>query len=79
MTHALDQAIKDSKFSLPKLSVMPGDERQVLEQYQVLATSASNDLLSLKAAHSDILSKAQEIMREGEETLMKTQALMRCD
>lgn len=79
MAHALDQAIKDRKFSLPKLSVMPGDEKQVLEQYQVLATSASNDLLSLKAAHSGILSKAQEIMREGEKTLTKTQALVRCD
>ena len=77
--HALDQAIKDRKFSLPNLSVMPGDEKQVLEQYQVLATSASNDLLSLKAAHSGILSKAKEIMREGEKTLAKTQALVRCD
>lgn len=79
MAHALDQAIKDRKFSLPKLSVMPGGERQVLEQYQVLATSARNDLPPLKAAHSGILSKAQEIMREGEKTLMKTQALVRCD
>lgn len=76
--HALDQAIEESKYLLPKLNFMPGDEKQVLEQYQALAASARNELPVLKASHSDILSKAKGIMREGESILKKTQASVRC-
>lgn len=78
-THALDQAIKESKYSLPKLNAKPGDEAQVLIQYQALAASARNELPLMKAAHSDILNKAKGIMREGEAILKKTQASVRCD
>ena len=79
MTQVLNQAIKGSKYPLPKLNIMPGDERQVLEQYQILATSARNELLPLRNTHLDILNKAKEIMNEGEVTLNETRALVRCD
>lgn len=77
--HALDQAIEESKHPLPKLKFMPGDEKQILEQYQVLVASARNELPVLKGTHSDILSKAKGFMREGESILKKTQASVRCN
>lgn len=78
-TRALDQAIEESKYPLPKLNFMPSDEKQVLEQYQALAVSARNELPVLKVTHSDILNKAKGIMREGESIMKQTQASVRCD
>ncbi|MCI0559124.1 MAG: hypothetical protein MN733_11560, partial [Nitrososphaera sp.] len=77
--HALDQAIEDSKYPLPNLDIMPGDEAQALEHYKELAASARNELPVLKATHSEILNKAKGIMREGEGILRATQASVRCD
>lgn len=75
---AFNQAIKGSKYPLPELNTLPGDEKRVLEQYQALAISVHNELTTLRAAHSDISNKAKEIMREGEVILNKTRALVRC-
>lgn len=76
---ALDQAIEDSKYPLPNLDIMPGDEAQALEHYKEVAASARNELPVLKATHSDILNEAKGIMREGEGILRATQASVRCD
>ncbi len=78
-THILHQAIKESKYPPPKLNARPGDETQVLVEYQSLAVSAHNELPFLKDTHSDILNKAKEIMREGEAILTRIQASVRCD
>jgi len=78
-SRALYQAIEKSNYPLPKLNVMPGDEKPLLEQYQALAASARNELSLLKDAHSKILNKAKGLMREGEEILKTTQESIRCD
>ena len=75
----LDQAIKESRYSQPKLKVMPSEGRQVLEQYQELAASIRNELSSLKVTHSDILRKAEEIMSQGKIILNKTLGSVRCN
>lgn len=75
----LAAAIQSSQYPLSKLRASPGDEEEVLAQYQKQADSIRHELPFLRAAHLDILGKAEEIMKEGELILEKTQALIRCN
>lgn len=74
----LDQAIKVSRYSLPKLKVMPADAATAIAEYQALAHSAHKQLPSFKATNGDIVSKAKEIMQEGKVVMEKAQSLVTC-
>lgn len=73
-----DQAIKASKFPLPKFSVEPGEDTSALQQYQSIATSSRNELPTLKSETDKILNKANNIMREGKLVMEKAQSIANC-
>ncbi len=74
----LQEAIRTSSFSLPKLPISPGEEQAPLEQYQMLARSSKEELPTLKAQNEEILNGAKEIVREGKGVMEAAQSLVRC-
>lgn len=77
--NSLKQAMDESKYPAPELSVLPGDEKPVLHNYREIAASAQTELQMLKSTLKDIITKAKLIMQEGKSILKTTQQSINCD
>ncbi len=74
----LKQAINMAKFAVPKLMILPGEEQAPLKQYQELATSARKEMTNLQQKFDYAISRAQELMKEGQQVMTAAQDLVRC-
>ena len=71
--------IKNSKNTLPKLKIKPGDEIPVIAEYEEIVNNARTQLPNFKEKETTILSKAKEYIQEGDELRKRTQRLVRCN
>ncbi|MFZ6771848.1 hypothetical protein ACO0LB_03940 [Undibacterium sp. SXout7W] len=75
----LRQAIKIAKFGVPKLTFSPGEEQAPLKQYQELAALARGEMPRLQQKLDNAVSRAKELMQEGEQVMRAAQDLVRCN
>jgi hypothetical protein len=74
----LKQAIKIAKFEIPKLVISPGEEQIPLKQYEELAALAHGEIPNLQKKLDGAVSRARDLMQEGQQVMKAAQGLVQC-
>lgn len=74
----LKQAIKIAKFEIPKLVISPGEEQVPLKQYEELAALARGEIPNLQQKLDGAVSRARDLMQEGQQVMKAAQGLVQC-
>jgi hypothetical protein len=63
---------------VPELTISPGEEQGPLKQYQELVALARGEMPKLQQKLDNAVSRAKELMQEGQQVMRAAQDLVRC-